>query len=172
MKRLLLALLLVSPLLRAADVARISDVAGFLPAETVRVVNDRLARFEQQSGVRVLIEFRRHSPSEAEDKVPGAFMHGLAKKLGLAERGVLAVYFADEPDWRLWIGDELTERFAGKKGSVAELTRNNAIHEAKEAVFAAAKARADAAEKDMKSPPHLVQETQALVDELIGRLQR
>lgn len=172
MKRLLLALLFLATWLDAAETPAVSDPAGLLPPGVARGMETKLAAFERDTGVRLLIEFRDASPTEEEDKVPGAFMHALAQRLGVAERGVLAVYFADEPDWRLWIGDALTERFAGRKGTVAELTANKAIHDAKEAVFAATKARADAAEKDAKSRAHLAAEAGALLEELAARLRR
>jgi hypothetical protein len=89
------------------------------------------------------VRFHAKSPTAAEDAQPGVFMRGLATQLGVAQRGVLAVYFGDEDDWRVWIGDELAAKFAGRAGTVAELTANDAIHDAKEAFFAAARAQAE-----------------------------
>lgn len=174
MKRLLLLLALLTGFvaLRAAAPAHIDDPGRLLPADTVPAVEAKLAAFEHEAGIRLLVRFHAKSPSEEEDKVPGAYMQALADKLGTRERGVLVVYFADEPDWRLWIGDALTARFAGQAGTVEELTANKAIHNAKEALLAEVKVQAEAAEKDPKSPKHLAAEVQALLDGLCQRLKR
>ena len=50
----------------------------------------------------------------------------------MLEGGVLVVYFADEGDWRVWIGDDLTARFVGRPGPAAEFTESGAMHEVKE----------------------------------------
>lgn len=151
--------------------AAVLDAGKVLPADTLKAVTARVAEFEQRTGVRLVIEFRAKSPSDQEDAVPGAFMRGLAQGHGTAKEGVLAVYFADEPDWRLWIGDALTARFAGKAGSVAELTENSAIHDAKEALFVTAAKRATEDSADVKSPQYLRAQTLALIDGLEARLQ-
>lgn len=78
----------------------------------------------------------------AQDKVPGAYMHALAEKLGVAQRGVLAAYFGDEADWRVWIGDELTAPFLGRPVTAADLGEGAALHQAKESFFAAARIQA------------------------------
>lgn len=175
MKRILLLLALFSGfvVLRAAELAHIDDPGRLLPAEVAQAVEAKLAAFEHAAGIRVLVRYHAKSPSEEEDKEPGAYMQALAEKLGTRQRGVLAVYFADEPDWRVWIGDELTERFAGRTGTVQELTENKAIHDVKEAMFAEMKAQADArlASATDKSAAHrLALETEALVDGLKQRL--
>lgn len=165
----LLAALTVSAL-RAAEPAHVTDPGRMLPADMEQAVEVKLADFERETGIRLLVRLHAKSPTEEEDKVPGAYMQALADKLSTRERGVLVVYFADDPDWRVWIGDELTARFAGQAGTVAELTANKAIHNAKEAVFATAKAQADAVEKNLKSQKHLAAEAEALLDGLKQRL--
>lgn len=79
-------------------------------------------------------------------------MKAIATSLGIAQKGVLIVYFADDPDWRIWVGDDLTARFSGKAGNVAELTANGAIHEAKEAYLTSSVAKADAEFKATPGP--------------------
>lgn len=153
--------------LRAADVVYVDDEAQALPVETTRALGKKLARYEDSTGVRVLLRLRAKSPTAAEDEVPGAYMKTLAAKLGTAERGVLLVYFADDPDWRLWIGDELAARFAGKAETVAELTENKAIHDVKEALFIAAK---DEGAKGPTPTERLTLETEALLAALFTRL--
>ncbi len=170
MTRLLVLFCAMVALVRGADAPLLRDPAEILPPEARAKIAVKLAAFERSAGIRVIVEFRPKSPSEKEDEVPGAFMRGLAQRYGVAERGVLAVFFADDPDWRLWIGDALTARFAGKTGTVAELTENKAIHDAKEALFANAKAKADAVDPDPKSRRRLAAETAALLDGLFARL--
>ena len=111
-------------------------------------------------------------------------MRGLATKLGTARDGALAVYFADEDDWRVWIGDELTARFAGQGGTAAELTRSGAMHEAKEAFLKAAREagekslreqQAAAAKGGQPAPPpgqRIKLQTDAILDGLIFRLEK
>jgi hypothetical protein len=94
--------------------------------------------FERDQGIRVLVQFHAKSPSDDEDRVDGAYMRALSKKLGVIQRGILMVHFGDDPDWRVWIGDELTPKFVGKPGNAVEFTENGSMHKAKEAVLTAA----------------------------------
>lgn len=150
------------------------------PAE-LAALETKLTRFERESGIRILIRFHGKSPSEAEDEVPGDYMRVLSRKLGTIERGVLVVYFLDEPDWRMWLADPLTPQFTGKSGTAKELTASGAIHDAKEAFFAEVTAKADAAFKaamknaDVKEfpanhPKRIALHAGATVDGLIAKL--
>ena len=167
--------------LRAAKaLAHLDDPAQLLPADPagVKALEARLAEFERTSGIRILVQFHAKSPSAEEDKVPGAYMSALSGKLGTLQRGVLVVYFADDPDWRIWIGDELTSTFAGKSGTVKELTDSRAIHDVKEILLASAHAKADSAFAVLqKAPPtnqapsaalHLRLETDELLNVLMS----
>ena len=169
-----LAAFALSPLLLAAEpTLHIDDPDRMLPADTEQSVEAKLAGFEQTAGVRMIVQFHAKSPSAEEDKVPGAYMHALAAKLDVARHGVLVVYFADDPDWRVWIGDELTARFAGKPGTVRELTDSGAIHDAKEAMLTAARGKAEAGFKKSPTPTpaqHLALQTDALIEALFARL--
>lgn len=142
----------------------------------------KLAEFEARSGIKILVELRERSPAADEDKVPGAYMHALSGREGTLKRGVLVVYFAADSDWRIWIGDELVARFAGKPGTVSQLTTSGAIHEVKEALVNAANERADAGfaalkknlpGDEMPSPDlKLRLQTEALIDALIAKFSR
>jgi hypothetical protein len=138
-----LAVLRAAP---AGRTAHIDDTIQLLPQGMgyVEVLEGKLADFEGRSGIKIQVEFHQRSPTPEEDKVPGAYMRELSARLGVRQHGVLVVYFADDPDWRVWIGDDLAARFVGKPGTVKELTASGAIHNAKEAMFAAARAQADA----------------------------
>lgn len=181
--RLILVCGLALPLLRAAGTAPCVDDPGtLLPSDPpVRTaIEEKLARCERTSGVKMLLRLQAKSPSAEEDKVAGAYMRAMAGRLGVAARGVLAVYFADEDDWRVWIGDELTPVFVGRPGTAKEFTESGAMHEAKEAFLKATFAQADAAlAARQKSAPagqpqlrarKLGLQAEALVDGLIGKL--
>lgn len=139
----------------------------------------KLADFEARSGIKILVEFRERSPSAEEDKVPGVYMRTLAAREGTLQHGVLVVYFLPDTDWRIWVGDELASRFAGKPGTVKQLTASGAIHEVKEALLAAAADRADAGFLTVKkSLPgdempgadiKLRLQTEAIIDGLIAK---
>ena len=156
----------------------VGDPAGLLAAERLGAIDleARLLDFEAKTGIRILVQFHAKSPSAAEDQVPGAYMRALAVHLGTRQHGVLVVYFADDPDWRIWIGDDLAAQFAGQPGTVGELTASKAIHDVKEALLASAHAKAEAAfaalQKSSSPTPaqHLVLQTNAVLDALMSRL--
>ncbi len=165
--------------------AHFDDPDRLLPAEPPRAktFNHKLANVERALGLVIKTRLRAKSPTPAEDAEPGAFMRGLAAKLGTARDGALAVYFADEDDWRLWIGDERVARFAGKPGTPEELTRSGAMHEAKEAFLKSAREAGDATLREQEAsakrtglpapPPgqHLKLQTDAILDGLISKLE-
>ena len=166
--------------------AHFDDPDKLLPAEPPRAkaFNHKLANVERALGLVIKARLRAKSPTPVEDAEPGAFMRGMATKLGTARDGVLAVYFADEDDWRLWIGDELTARFAGQPGSAAELTRSGAMHEAKEAFLKSVSEAGETALREQEAsakrtgqpapPPgqRLKLQTDALLDGLIFKLEK
>lgn len=167
---------------RTARAHHLDDPAHLLPADRQwwASTGAKLAAFEREHGVKVLVRYHAKSPSEEEDKVPGAYMRALSTKLGTIDHGVLLVYFADDPDWRMWLSDDLTAKFAGQTGTAKELTASGAIHDAKETFFAAAKAKADAAfAAEQKAAPAghppaasrlLARHTDALLDGLFAKL--
>lgn len=180
MKRLSLLFLLSAFSLFAAEPASSHLVdPGHLfagGAEAAATVEAKLRAFEQSSGIRIVVEFHEKSPAPDEDKEPGQYMRALFSRLGLNQRGVVAVYFADDPDWRIWLGDELTPVFVGKPGDAKTFTENDEMHNAKEAFLAATWAAADAAWA-LRSPSNpatpaekAAGQTTALVDGLIRKL--
>ena len=172
----ILSLFLIGSLLRAAEpVPYLDDPGKLLPADTAWAgrLEGRLAAFERTAGTKIVLRLHLKSPSAEEDNEPGAYMRGLATKLGVIGRGVLVVYFADDPDWRVWIGDELAPAFVGRAGTAQEFTASGAMHEAKEAFLGAAFTKADAAFAALpKGTPaqRLACRADALVDGLIDRL--
>ena len=121
------------------------------------------------------------APPAEEDKVPGAWMKALATKLGVAQRGALAVYFQADDDWRVWIGDESTTAIFGRPATPADLADGAAFHEVKEAFLNATRAAGDAAyakqkaaaPADQQPPPaqRLKLQTDAVLDGLILKLE-
>jgi hypothetical protein len=129
------------------SVAYVEDPAHILTGgpEAIATLTTTLQAFEHATGIKMLVRYQLKSPTEAEDAVHGAYMRGRSTQLGTIHSGVLAVYFADEPDWRIWIGDELAPRFVGKPGTAAALTATGEFHDAKEAFWTSTWATADAA---------------------------
>ena len=160
------------------------DEPGLLPTEPPRAkaFNAKLANLERATGLRMVARIRAKSPSKEEDAQPGVFMKAWATRLGLAETGVLAVYFVDEGDWRVWVGDALTPRFVGRSGTAAEFTRDGTMHEAKEALLQAAEKERDEAfaRQQRTSPPDrqpppaqkVKLHVDAVLDRLIMKLER
>jgi cyclophilin family peptidyl-prolyl cis-trans isomerase len=165
--------------------AHFDDPGKVLPTEPPRAknFNYKLANLERVTGLKIVGRMFAKSPTAAEDAQPGAFMRALATKLGTAERGVLVAYFADDDDWRIWFGDELTSRFVGQPGTAQEFTASGAMHEAKEAFLKSAKATGDAdfekqkaslaAAKQPAPPPaqRIKLQTDAILDGLIFKLE-
>ncbi|HZZ20667.1 MAG TPA: hypothetical protein VFE25_14930 [Opitutaceae bacterium] len=121
----------------SADVSQDTAWLGRLQAS--------LGAIQSNEGIRVLVQFHAKSPPDNEDQHPGDYMRALSAKLGVIQQGILMVHFADDPDWRVWIGDGLTPKFVGKPGNAKEFTENGEMHDAKEAVLTTA--MADAARK-------------------------
>ncbi len=178
-----LVMLLGLPMLRAAgSPAHVDDPQGLLPPDppSAPSLEAKLAGFERASGLKVLVRFQAKSPSAEEDKVDGAYMHALATRLGTVRRGALAVYFADEDDWRVWIGDESTPGFVGQPGTAEAFTKSGLMHAKKEALLTATRAAGDArfAALQKAAPPghppaparRMALEADALLDGLIGKL--
>jgi len=175
------AVLLCAPQLRAAA-SHIDDPGGLatVDAKWSADMESRLAAFEARTGIRILLQFHAKSPPELEDKQPGAYMRALATKLGVIKEGVLVVFFADDPDWRVWVGDDLTPRFVGKPGDAKRFTESGEMHNAKEAFLTASLAKADSAFAAQQkaapagAPPglgrHLALQSDALIDGLVAKL--
>lgn len=163
--------------------AHFHATAGLLPSDPPRAknFNYKLANFERATGIRIVGRIVAKSPSAAEDAKAGAYMHQLAEQLGTAGRGALAVYFADEDDWRVWIGDQSTEAFFGGPVLSPDLAEGAGFHAAKEAFLKAARATGDAdwkqqqatAKPDKPLPPgqRLKLQTDAMLDGLIQKLE-
>ena len=159
------------------------DPAKLLPVDPPRAknFNFKLANYERVTGVKIVTRLFAKAPSEAEDKVPGAYMRALAEKLGVARSGVAVAYFADEKDWRIWIGDDLIPKFLGRPVVPGDLRNEGPLHDVKMALMDAALAKGDAAfaaqqkvapaDKPVAPAQHLKLQVDALLDALLLRLE-
>lgn len=166
----------------AAD-AHVHDPDNLLPTDPPRArnFNFKLANFERATGTRIVARFFPKSPSAAEDAQPGAFMRGLAEKFGTARRGAVVAYFADEDEFRVWLGDDSAAAFVGRSGTAAEFTASGLMHDVKEAFLESARTTGDAEfSRQQKSSPadkqptpsqRLKLRTDALLDGLIFKLE-
>ncbi len=163
--------------------AHFDDPDKLLPTDPPRAkyFNFKLANFERITGIKIAARLFAKSPPAGEDAKPGAYMHALAEKLGVAQRGALAAYFATDDDWRVWIGDESTSAFFGRPTTPADLVEGGAFHKVKDAFLNATRAKGDAAfaaeqksaPPDKQPPPaqRLKLQTDAVLDGLILKLE-
>jgi cyclophilin family peptidyl-prolyl cis-trans isomerase len=163
--------------------ATFDDPQNLLPAEPPRAknFNYKLANVERATGLKIRARLFAQSPPAAADAAPGQFMRALTRQLGTEHAGATVAYFADEKDWRVWIGDASTAAFLGRPATAADLGDDGAFHAAKDAFLAAAQATGDqayAAQKNYAPPAtppppaqHLKLQTDALLDALITRLE-
>ena len=163
--------------------AHFDDPAALLPLDPPRAkaFNYKLANFERATGVRLVARLLPKAPPAAEDATPGAYMHALAEQLGTANRGALAVYFADADEWRVWFGDESAATFLGGATTPNDLKPEGKLHEAKQSFLMAARADGDREylkqqknalpEKPLPRGQSLKLQTDALLDGLITRLE-
>jgi len=77
-----------------------------LPADPPRAqnFNFKLANYERTTGAKVYARVFAHFAAGPAGATPAAFTDTLAQGLGLADEGVLAVYFADTGQWYLHVG--------------------------------------------------------------------
>lgn len=163
--------------------AHFDDPGNLLPTEPARArhFNFKLANQERTTGVRIMARVLAGLPAGTAKENAGAFMKDLATRLGVAERGALAAYFASEDTWRVWIGDEHVARFVGRAGTARQHVDSGALHESKQAFLKTARAAGDAdyahqqrtLPPDRQPPPaqRTKLQTDAVLDGLIFRLE-
>jgi len=159
------------------------DPDHLLPQDVPRAknFNFKLANFERVTGVRIVGRFFAKEPPAEEDKVPGAYMKALAEKVGTAQHGAVAAYFAAEDDWRIWFSEEAAAHFLGHPATPSDLVSEGPLHQVKTAFMDAAVAEGNAAFERQKqsSPPdkqpppaqRLKLQTDAMLDGLILKLE-
>ncbi|MBA4136144.1 MAG: hypothetical protein C0518_02365, partial [Opitutus sp.] len=151
------------------------DPDKLLPQDIPRAknFNFKLANFERFTGRKVYVRVFKEFKPDREGQSIGSFNRGLAEKLGVADDGVLASYFADSDSWMIWLGEPLLPAFMGRAGSREEFLARDGLMQRKEAFFAGAKERGNAfadaaiAEGRTISP---AQRLKLIVDEVVDGL--
>ena len=130
---------------KRAVVPLFDDPEQLLPTEPprARAFSTKLANYDRATGMKIYARvFSKFTPEKPNQK-PGSLAGSLAKQLKLPPTAVLAVYFVDIAKWGLWIGDDQLTRFVGHPGTLAELMKDGALHDAKQNFLTAAKTLGD-----------------------------
>lgn len=127
--------------------AHFDDPDKLLPTDPARAkhFNFKLANFERATGRRIIARVLARVPAGVESGQIGHYLREQAKLQGVADHGALAIYFADRNEWRLWVGDAWLPMFRKNTVSAAGSVNQPELHDAKQAFFAEARAKADAA---------------------------
>ncbi|MFI5357643.1 MAG: peptidylprolyl isomerase [Opitutales bacterium] len=125
--------------------ANFDDPDKLLPAEPPRALafQRKLANFERATGMKIYARVAARFTPETPAQRPGNLAGSMAKKLGLPSGAVFAVYFADIANWGLWIGDDALPRFIGHPGTLPELMKDGALHQAKQDFLTDARTQGD-----------------------------
>jgi len=86
--------------------AHFDDPDRLLPTDPSRAqaLNLKLANVERATGVKIYARVIARFVPAAPGGTPAAFAEALSQSLGLADDGILAVYFADRGAWTLAVG--------------------------------------------------------------------
>jgi cyclophilin family peptidyl-prolyl cis-trans isomerase len=93
--------------------APFDDPDKILPTEwnRARVFNFKLANFERFTGTKLTARIFAKAPADAEGDKLDSWLLREAERLGVKKSGAFAVYFADQDQWHLRIGDESVSQF-------------------------------------------------------------
>jgi len=137
--------------------AHFDDPENLLPAQPPRArnFNFKLANYERATGVRILARLVAKYEPETPGQRPGSYVGVIARRLNLATSDILAIHFADIDQWGVWFGEDRLAQLMGRSGTVKEFMRDGALHQAKQALIAAAQAQAAVflAEAEAATPP-------------------
>ena len=130
---------------KRAVLPHFEDPESLLPADPPRALNfqRKLANYERGTGMKIYARVYKKFEPESPNQRPGNLAVSMAKKLNLPPTAVLAVYFADIGKWGLWVGDRALAQFVGRPGTVLELMKEGALHQAKQDFLTTAKALGD-----------------------------
>jgi cyclophilin family peptidyl-prolyl cis-trans isomerase len=134
-----------------AQPPHLDDPNGLLPKEPnwARILNHRLANFERFTGRKLFVRLAEARAADEANTRPGELARRYAEQCGAADDGATVLYFAADDEWALWLDDTAITRFNPSGGS---------LHQAKEAFFAAAEARAKAVVARLPAEPPLTAE--------------
>ncbi len=164
--------------------APFDDADHLLPQEWDRAKNFtyKLANFERFTGVKIAARLFTQVPTDAAGELAEAYWKKEAIRLGVAQQGTLAVYFAKEDRWLLRIGEASVAHFlkTGPNGEKAGAAAS--LDEARSALLKAAQTRADEAiatmikrlapEDPMTDSRRVKLKTDAVLDALIFKLEK
>lgn len=122
--------------------AHFDDPDKLLPADVPRAknFNFKLANFERFTGRRIAVRvFKEFRPFREGQKI-GGYQRELAEKLGVAQDGVLASYFADRDQWMIWVGEARLQEFMGRTGRNEDFLAGDVLARRKDEFIAAARA--------------------------------
>jgi hypothetical protein len=120
----------------------------------------KLANFERATGVKLYGRVAAKFVPSVPGQKPGEVAESLARSLGIAQEGVLAIYFADIDTWGLWIGDSQRKHFTG-----------SALEDAKQALYTAEATKAATPDKPVTAAQKIKYSVDAVLDALILKLE-
>jgi cyclophilin family peptidyl-prolyl cis-trans isomerase len=158
--------------------AHFDDPDRLLPTDPPRArnFNFKLGNFERATGVRLYSRLYARFAPEPGGENPGTLTQTLAKKLGIADNGAFAAYFADRDEWSLWIGPACIRSFTGLAETPQEQLADGSFHLEKHRFVASAREQAGlaAAEAAKSAPPghplDQAQRTKFFVDAILDGL--
>ena len=103
--------------------AHFDDPAKVLPQDVPRAknFNYKLNNLQRAIGLKVYARVYPTFSPEDVTQTPMAFTQNLAGSLGIYQNGALAVYFADQDRWFLWVGDDLAPAFNPEKNRLTNV---------------------------------------------------
>ena len=130
---------------KRAIVPLFDDPESLLPTEPPRArgFQNKLANYERATGTKIYGRVVSKFTPEKPNQRPGSLTGSMAKQLLLPQTAVLAVYFVDIAKWGLWIGDDQLAKFVGHPGTLQELMKDGALHQAKQDFLSTAKTLGD-----------------------------
>jgi cyclophilin family peptidyl-prolyl cis-trans isomerase len=157
--------------------AHFDDPDKVLPTDPPRAqnFNFKLANFERATGAKIYARvFAKFTPGPMA-ATPDDFADQLAHTLGLADDGVLAVYFADTKTWSLSVGKSRLGWFIGRPSEPIKDLGKASLAEEKAKFLASARQR-EAYYASLPTPPLTTflqisaQRTKTAVDAVLDRL--
>jgi len=163
------------------------DPGKLLPTNIPRAsdFNRKLANFERFTGQRIFARLFATTPEEAQGEKLDGCLKALAEKMNMDKTGALAVYFADQDRWKVWVAPgSVTSFIAGPRnpdGTKEPIPAGTTLDQAMEsflkttgqraAQFIEAAAKSAPADQPLSAGQKIKFQVDAVLDELIFRLE-